>query len=141
MSYRKRAMGFKPKTNVSSKWKKNFHINKEKLASATSSHSLFYLNAGYMYFVPPWNEHVIEDMEHILLDKYKILPHSEHSKNRVYAFQGTARFPWIWKKNWKWKSRWILLVHVEICKEFSPKWNEKGIHVSNLLKRVNFIKY
>ena len=46
-----------------------------------------------MYFVPPWNEHVIEEMEHILLDKYKFPPHSEHSKNRVYAFQGTARFP------------------------------------------------
>eukprot|EP00253_Pinus_taeda_P031410 PITA_31410 len=38
---------------------------------------------------PRWNEHVMEEMEQILLYKYEGVPH--WGKNRVYTFKGAAR--------------------------------------------------
>eukprot|EP01018_Ginkgo_biloba_P039646 Gb_22309 [translate_table: standard] len=53
------------------------------------------VNVEFMYYrsrklkVPRWNEHVMEEIEQMLLQKYGGVPH--WGKNRVYTFEGAAK--------------------------------------------------
>jgi L-gulonolactone oxidase len=59
------------------------------------SHKEDSVEIEFMYFryrepgTPRWNEHVMEEMEQMLLQKYEGVPH--WGKNRVYTFQGAAK--------------------------------------------------
>eukprot|EP00253_Pinus_taeda_P008350 PITA_08350 len=71
------------------------HMRYFKKSEDYLSHTEDSVDFEFLYFRyrepgrPRWNEHVMEEMEQMLLHKYEGVPH--WGKNRVYTFQGAAQ--------------------------------------------------